>query len=53
MQKLIVFDNLIADMPNSKNLIPVVTELFIRGRKQKISLFLLHNLILLLQLTAD
>ena len=35
---LIVFDNMIADMINSKKLNPVVTELFIRGRKLNISI---------------
>ena len=30
---LIVFDNMIADMINNKKLNPIVTELFIRGRK--------------------
>ena len=35
---LIVFDYMIADMINNKKLNPVVTELFIRGRKINISL---------------
>ena len=35
---LIVFDDLIADIINNKKLNSVVTELFIRGRKLKISL---------------
>ena len=35
---LIVFDDMIADMINNKKLIPVVTELFIRGRKLNISI---------------
>ena len=35
---LIVFDNMIADMLSNKELNPVVTELFIRVRKLKISL---------------
>ena len=34
---LIVFDDMIADMLNNKKLNPIVTELFIRGRKLKIS----------------
>ena len=38
---LIVFDDIIADMINNKKLNPVVTELFIRGRK----LFLLPLLL--------
>ena len=35
---LIVFDDIIADMINNKKLSPVVTELFIRGRKLNISI---------------
>ena len=35
---LIVFDDMIADMINSKKLNPIVTELFIRGRKLNISI---------------
>ena len=35
---LIVFDDMIADMINNKKLNPVVTELFIRGRKINISI---------------
>ena len=35
---LIVFDDIIADMLSNKNLTPIVTELFIRGRKWNISL---------------
>ena len=31
---LIVFDDMIADMINNKKLNPVVTELFIRGKKK-------------------
>ena len=34
---LIVFDDMLADMINNKKLNPVVTELFIRGRKLNIS----------------
>ena len=34
---LIIFDDMIADMINNKKLNPVVTELFIRGRKLNIS----------------
>ena len=33
---LIVFDDMIADIINNKKLNPIVTELFIRGRKLKI-----------------
>ena len=35
---LIVFDDVTADMINNKKLNPVVTELFIRGRKLNISI---------------
>ena len=35
---LIVFDDIIEDMINNKKLNPVVTELFIRGRKLNISI---------------
>ena len=37
-KRLIVFDDMIADMINNKKLNPVVTELFIRGRKLNISI---------------
>ena len=36
--KLIVFDDMIADLVSNKNLTQIVTELFIRGRKLNISL---------------
>ena len=35
---LIVFDDMIADMINNKKLNPIVSELFIRGRKINISI---------------
>ena len=35
---LIVFDDMIADMLRNKEVDPIVTELFIRGRKLSISL---------------
>ena len=35
---LIVFDDMIADMINNNKLNPIVTELFIRGRKRNISI---------------
>ena len=35
---LIVFDDMIADMINNKNLNPAVTELFVRGTKHNISI---------------
>ena len=43
---LIAFDYMIADMFYNKKLNPVVTDLFIRGRKLNISFILLHNIIL-------
>ena len=36
---LIVFDDMIANMINNKKFNPVVTELFLRGRKLNISIF--------------
>ena len=36
---------MISDMLSNKKLNPIVTELFIRGRKSKSLLLLLHNLI--------
>ena len=44
------FDDMIADMLTNKKSNPIVTELFIRGRKLNISLVFLHNLILLYQI---
>ena len=40
---LIVFDDMIADMESNKKLIPIVTELFLRGRKLNISLVLISQ----------
>ena len=37
-QILIVFDDMIADMLSNKKINPIVTEVFIRGRKLNISL---------------
>ena len=34
---LIVFDDMIADMKSNKNTSPIVTELFLKGRKLTIS----------------
>ena len=51
LKLLIVFDDMIADMLGNRKLNPIVTELFIRGRKLK--LFLLHNFIFLYQKTFD
>ena len=42
---LIVFDDMIANMFNNKKLSPVVTKLFIRGKKIFLP-FLSHNFIL-------
>ena len=50
---LIVFDDMIADMIHNKNLNSIVTELFIRGTKLNISLFLLPNHTLKLQKMLD
>ena len=35
---LIIFDDMMADMISNKKLNPIITELFIRGRKLNISL---------------
>ena len=41
---LIIFDDMIADMINNNKLNPIVTELFIRGRKLSISIvFITHS----------
>ena len=45
---LIVFDDMIADMINNKKLNPVVTELFIRGRKLNISIVFITQLYLII-----
>ena len=50
---LIVFDDIIADILSNKKLNPVVTELFIRGRKLNISLVFITHLILLFQKILD
>ena len=52
-KKLFVFDNMIADMLSNKKLNPIVTELFIRGKKLKFILFLWHDLIFLYHKTLD
>ena len=49
----IVFDDMNADILNSKKHNPIVTALFIRGRKLNFLLFLLYNLILLCQKILD
>ena len=44
----IVFDDMIADMLSNKKLNPIVTELFLRGKKLKhFSCFVLHSFMLL------
>ena len=50
---LIIFDDMIVDILSNKKLNPVLTELFIRGRKLKISYVLLYNLILVFQKILD
>ena len=40
---LIVFDNMIADMESNKKLSPIVTGLFLRGRKLNISLLFISQ----------
>ena len=41
---LIVFGGMIADMEADKKLSPIVTELFLSGKKSMFHLFLYHNL---------
>ena len=41
LKVLIVFDDMIADMISNKKLNPIVTELFIRGRKLNISIIII------------
>ena len=51
---LIVFDDMIADMLSNNKLNPIVTELFIRGRKLNISLvFITQFSFLLFQKISD
>ena len=50
---LIIFDDMIVDMINNNKLNPIVTELFIRGRKLNISIVFLRNLILKFQKMCD
>ena len=50
---LIVFDDIITDMLSNKNLNPVVTELFIKGRKLNISLVFITQSYLLFQKILD
>ena len=50
---LIVFDHMITDMLSNKNLNPIVTELFIKGRKLNISLVFITQSYLLFQKILD
>ena len=50
---LLVFDDMIADLINKKELNSKVTELFIRGRKKIFLLFSLHSHILRFQRMLD
>ena len=50
---LIVFDDMIADTINNRNWDRIVTELFIRGKKLNILLFLSRNHILRFQKMLD
>ena len=50
---LIVFDDMIADMLNNKKLNPIVTKLFIRGRKLNIFLVFIAQSFLLCQKILD
>ena len=50
---LIVFDDMITDMLSNKNLNPVVTELFIKGRKLNISIVFITQSYLLFQKILD
>ena len=50
---LIVFDDMIVDMINNKKLNPVVTELFIRGRKLNICIVFITHCILNCQKMLD
>ena len=50
---LIVFDDMITDMLSNKNLNPIVTELFIKGRKLNISLVFITQSYLLFQKILD
>ena len=49
----IVFHDMIANMINNKKLNSIATELFIRGRKLNISLFLSHSHTLRFQKLLD
>ena len=46
---LVVFDNMVTDMFSNKKLNPIVTKLFIRGRKLNISLVFITQFYILHQ----
>ena len=50
---LIAFDNMIADMFSNKRLNPIVSNLFIRGKKLNISLILITQSYLAFQKILD
>ena len=50
---LLIFDDIIADMINNKKLNPLVTELFVRGRKLNISIVFITQLYLKCQKMLD
>ena len=50
---LIVFGVMIADIRSNKRLHPIITELFVRGRKLNISLVFITHLISLLRKLLD
>ena len=50
---LIAFDDMITDMLSNKNLNPIVTELFIKGRKLNISIVFITQSYLLFQKILD
>ena len=52
-KKLIVFDNMIADIMDNRRFQAIIKELFVRCRKLNISLVLSHSLIFLLQNMSD
>ena len=50
---VIIFDDMITEMLSNKKLNPIIIELFIRGKKLNILLFLLQNPIFLCQKALD
>ena len=45
LKTLIVFDDMIADMLNKKKINPIVTELFIQGKKLNICLVFFYTIL--------